>query len=83
MPSGPGALLINRDTFIKFLDENSYDIIWTVIGEKRIIGGGYKKDDWKGRQTISGAYRIYNGKIIENFSTKFKPGERKKRKRLK
>ena len=76
---GPGALLMNRDAFTKSLDENNYDIIWTVIGTKRIIGGGYKKDSWKGRQTISGAYRIYDGKLIGNLSTKFEPGESKKR----
>ncbi len=69
--SGPGALLINRDALIKFLDENGYDILWTIIGEKDILGGKSSPDKFKGRLEISGAYRIYEDKVEGLINTKF------------
>ncbi len=69
--SGPGALLINRDAFIKFLNDNGYDILWTIIGEKRFIGGMGIDDNRKGSIEISGAYRIQDGKINGSFIPKF------------
>ena len=67
---GPGVLLINRDIFLKFLDGNGYDIIWTVIGRKNIIGG-MARDEWKGRLELNGAYRIHTGKVCGQISKKF------------
>lgn len=61
--SGPGALLINKDALLRFLNENGYDILWTILGEKRIIGGGMSQSEWKGRLEINGVYRIYNEKF--------------------
>jgi len=66
---GPGALLINRDALLKFLNENGYDILWTVVGEKNIIGG--RRDDWKGRLELSGAYRIHENRIDGAINTRF------------
>ena len=66
---GPGALLINRDALLKFLNENGYDILWTVVGEKNIIGG--RRDDWKGRLELSGAYRIHENQIDGAINTRF------------
>jgi len=60
---GPRALLVNRDIFLKFLNDNGYDILWTILGEKNIIGGRMSPDDWKGRLELSGAYRIHQDKI--------------------
>ncbi len=58
---GAGALLMNRDAFLKFLDENDYDVIWTLVGEKRIMGDQRSPDGWKGQLELSGAYRIREG----------------------
>jgi hypothetical protein len=69
--AGPGALLINRDAFLKFLSENGYDILWTVLGEKNFIGGGLSVGDWKGRLDISGAYRIRKNKVEGKTTAKF------------
>ncbi|MFC2146103.1 AVAST type 2 anti-phage system protein Avs2 [Acidobacteriota bacterium] len=68
---GPGALLINRDAFMKFLDENGYDILWTILGEKEIIGGGFSDEDWKGLE-ISGAYRILENKVDGEINKEFR-----------
>ncbi|MCK4395994.1 ATP-binding protein [candidate division WOR-3 bacterium] len=71
--SGPGALLISKQEFIDFLDNNGYDIFWTVVGAKDIIGGAFGGRDWKGTLEISGAYRLVkdslNGKITPQFET--------------
>jgi hypothetical protein len=61
--SGPGALLINKDALLRFLNENGYDILWTILGEKRIIGGRMSQSEWKGRLEINGVYRIHNEKF--------------------
>jgi hypothetical protein len=68
---GPGALLINRDAFLKFLNENGYDILWTIIGEKNIIGVQRSLNDWKGRLEVSGAYRIHESKVDGAINTRF------------
>lgn len=67
---GPGALLINRNTFLKFLNNNGYDILWTIVGEKNIIGE-MARDEWKGRLKLSGAYRIHDGKLFGKVNKKF------------
>jgi len=68
---GPGVLLIKRDVFLKFLDDNGYDLLWTILGEKNIIGGRMFPDDWKGRLELSGAYRIHQGNIEGAVNAKF------------
>jgi len=61
--SGPGALLMNRDALLSFLNDNDYDVLWTILGEKAIIGGGMPWPALMGRLEISGAYRIDEDKI--------------------
>jgi len=68
---GPGALLINRDAFLKFLNDNGYDIVWTILGEKNIIGGRMSPDDWKGRLELTGTYRIHQHNIEGVVNPKF------------
>ncbi len=68
---GPGALLINRDVFLKFLDDSGYDILWTILGEKNIIGGSMSHEEWKGRLELSGAFRIRENRIEGAVNTMF------------
>jgi hypothetical protein len=68
---GPGALLINRDALLEFLNQNGYEILWTVLGEKNFIGGGLSVGNWKGRLEINGAYRIYKNRIKGKINTKY------------
>ena len=77
--SGPGALLINRDAFAKFLNENGYDILWIVLGEKNIVGGRMSPDDCKGRLELSGAYRIRGNKVEGSTNVRFLPRDLKKK----
>ncbi len=68
--SGPGTLLINRDAFLDFLDKNGYDILWTIVGEK-IILGEISRDKWKGKLLLSGAYRIEENMLCGKINKKF------------
>lgn len=61
--TGPGVLLVNRDKFLDFLNDNDYAILWTILGEKNIISDR-PSQDWKGRLELSGAFRN-RGKKIE------------------
>ena len=56
---------------LKFLDENGFDVLWTVLGEKNFIGGGFSTQEWKGRLEISGAYRIRQNKLAGKVTTRF------------
>lgn len=67
---GPGALLIDKNEIMNFLQTNGYEILWTVIGEKRIIGGTLS-GTWRGVLRINGAYRIYRNRIVGKLKTKF------------
>jgi len=67
---GPGALLLSRDA-LKLLNEKGYNILWTIIGEKNIIGGPMTPDAWKGRLEISGTYRIRGNKVEGSKNTMF------------
>ena len=64
-------LLIKKVPFFKFLQDNNLNIVWTVIGEKGIIGGQSLRTDYLGRLEINGAYYFdKNGKIMGNLNTK-------------
>ncbi|MGB7293939.1 MAG: hypothetical protein WBD99_17355 [Thermodesulfobacteriota bacterium] len=72
--SGPGALLLNRNALLKFMDDNGYDVLWTILGEKYIVGGRMSPEDYKGHLEISGAYRLNDGRKVEGvISGKFFP----------
>lgn len=64
-------LLIKKKPFIKYLKENKLRIIWTVLGEKNIIGGHSIRDKYYGRLEISGAYYLdENNELDGRINTK-------------
>ena len=69
---GPGALLIRKDCFLEFLENQEFDILWTLLGEKRILSGSLSRDDWKGNLEISGAYRISGNEIKGSAKMSFR-----------
>jgi hypothetical protein len=66
--AGPAALLMNKDRLLEFLDAAGYALFWTLLGEKQMIGGRDFPREWKGRLTISGAYRLHDG-VIKGTTT--------------
>jgi hypothetical protein len=74
---GPSVLLANEKVFVSFLREQGYEIFWTVLAEKNLIGGSHSSEDWKGRLEINGAYRIDSGKLVGKLNTTFKSRDSK------
>ena len=67
---GPGALLIDRDSFLSFLDSGKYSLLWVITGEKIIIDGGFgTRDNWPGRLNILGLYRLEDGRVSGKIIT--------------
>lgn len=66
--AGSGALLINKEVFIKSLNEQGHDVLWTILGEKQLIGGRMSGNSWKGRLIINGVARIEEGEIVTHMS---------------
>ena|ERR1035437_27192 len=48
-------------------------IVWTVLGAKQVLGGGWNRDDWPGELQISGAFRLRHGKPEGKLRPKFIP----------
>lgn len=63
-------LLVRKCSFLKFLNENKLKIVWTVLGEKQIIGGRSFGDDYLGRLEICGAYYFDNSNLVGRLRTK-------------
>jgi hypothetical protein len=56
-------LLIRKNVFIKFLDDNNLKIVWTLLGEKNIIGGNLSSNNAYGRVEFSGSFYLENVKV--------------------
>lgn len=63
-------LLVRKRSFLKFLNENNLKIVWTVLGEKQIIGGRSFGTEYHGRLEISGAYYFENEELHGTIKTK-------------
>jgi hypothetical protein len=54
---GPSSLLSSRKQFKDFLQNNNYELVWTILGEKQTLGGGIgRSDKWPGRFEFSAVY---------------------------
>lgn len=63
-------LLVKKAPFLKFLKDNNLKIVWTVLGEKQIIGGRSFGTDYLGRIEISGAYYFDKEELKGMLNTK-------------
>ena len=58
---GPSALLVSKHHLDQFLSSNNLTLIWTVLGEKQVIGGSFGRNkNWPGRLEFNGSYRLNN-----------------------
>ena len=59
---GPSALLGSLTHLALFLESKKYVMVWTVLGEKQMIGGsmGGRDKNWAGRLEFSGSYYLDN-----------------------
>ena len=62
------CLLVRKQDFITFLNENDLGIFWTIVGEKMIVGGNLSRDDYLGRLIINGyAYLAEDKKVVSKL----------------
>ena len=67
----PSTLLVNKEFFGKFLDSKGYSIVWTLLGEKNIVGS-LSDGNREGYLDISGVFSINgDGSIIGSHSANF------------
>ena len=52
-------MLVKKSEFLNFLKVNDLGFLWTVQGEKQVLGSGRSCHTWKGRLEMSAAYRIF------------------------
>ncbi|AMR40856.1 ATP-binding protein [Elizabethkingia anophelis] len=60
--------LIRKKPFLKYLADNKLNILWTVLGEKHVIGG--KREDNIGMLEFTGAYYLTENKLKGCIHTK-------------
>jgi hypothetical protein len=60
---GTHSLIMNKKKFQNFLDEYDLDIVWTLLGEKMIIGG--RSSEYIGRMEISGTFHLNKNSQID------------------
>jgi len=63
-------LLVRKQSFLKFLNENQLKIVWTILGEKQIIGGRSFGANYLGSLELSGAYYLDNSNLVGTLRTK-------------
>jgi hypothetical protein len=68
---GPSALLIRQTDLLEALRREKCELIWVILGEKNLLEESRRKEDWPGRLTISGAYRMGEGELIGRLRPKF------------
>lgn len=56
-------LLVKKEPFLKMLGENELDIVWTLLGEKGVIGGSLGSNHRYGRIEFSGTFYLDNDKL--------------------
>jgi hypothetical protein len=66
----PACCLIDKNEIIEYLEKNNLQIVWTVLGEKQILGREEDINPSTGRQEISGFYYFDNNQITGNLHSK-------------
>ena len=68
-------LLIRKNEFLSYLKKHKLKVVWTIIGEKQIIGGTLSrtKEDEYHLMELSGSFKIdKDGNIVGNITTELK-----------
>lgn len=60
-------LLVEKDAFLKYLQENRIRLLWVVYGEKNIMCGSSSPPAYYGRRDIAGVYYLNNSNEIEGI----------------
>ncbi len=69
--SGPSALLVRKEALVEFLNNQGYDILWVILGEKAVVGGSMSGAEWPGKLQLYGVYSGLEGKVHGSVATTF------------
>jgi hypothetical protein len=72
--SGPGALLMRQDALQAYLADNGFELFWTVLGEKILIGGN--SGGQGGWLQVSGVYRLTKNGIVGHATPEYRQNVR-------
>lgn len=62
-------LLVKKEPFLTMLSENDLEIVWTLLGEKGVIGGSFNSNHQYGRKEFSGAFYFDNNELKGGHKT--------------
>lgn len=62
-------LLVKKAPFLAMLSDNGFEIVWTLLGEKDVIGDSITADHHYGRQEFSGAFYFKEDQLIGSHKT--------------
>jgi len=63
LESGPECILVDFERFLKSIRAARLSLVWTVVGERRFLGG-MSVSDFLGAFEFSGVYWIEHGKVV-------------------
>ena len=65
-------MLISKENLLSYLNDKEYDILWTIIGAKTMLGGSMSSaQHFKGELKINGAAKLKKDKVFTSISTIF------------
>ncbi len=64
-------LLVKKEPFLTMLRDNGFEIVWTLLGEKSVIGGSLTSSHHYGRQEFSGAFYYEDSQLTGSHKTSF------------
>ncbi|MDE5424584.1 AVAST type 2 anti-phage system protein Avs2 [Raoultella ornithinolytica] len=62
-------LLVKKEPFLTMLSDNGFEIVWTLLGEKGVIGGSLTSSHHYGRQEFSGAFYYEESQLTGSHKT--------------
>ncbi|WP_438335742.1 AVAST type 2 anti-phage system protein Avs2 [Edwardsiella tarda] len=62
-------LLVKKEPFLKMLSDNDFAVVWTLLGEKGVIGGSLTSNHHFCRQEFSGAFYFEGNQLIGSHKT--------------
>src|SRR5699024_942793 len=64
-------LHVNKEPFLTMLRHNGFEIVWTLLGEKGVIGCSLTSSHHYGRQEFSGAFYYEDSQLAGSHKTNF------------
>lgn len=63
-------LLIKKSSLLTYLEKNNLSIVWTLLGEKQVIGGRNDDDEHYNSIEFNGVFSFEEDKLIGNVNTR-------------